>query len=111
VSDKNTFKEKTLLLYHISIHILDGRKHVYKQQPSAWRSDPEAASGTQLLLGEEISYFIRTDLFYPPWFCLPLPLQKAMVHSILDFSDLDHLASRLKSFVAKWNAHAYPFNW
>jgi transposase len=28
-----------------------------------------------------------------------------------EFADVDHLAGRLMTFVAEWNAHAHPFNW
>ncbi len=48
---------------------------------------------------------------------LPLPdeqwfsiLQRKRLR-ISDFSDLDHLADRLMSFVSEWNTHAHPFNW
>lgn len=41
------------------------------------------------------------------WFSI---LQRKRLR-IADFADLEHLAERLRAFVAEWNRHAHPFHW
>jgi len=41
------------------------------------------------------------------WFSI---VQRKRLQSA-DFADKQHLADRLRAFVAEWNDHAHPFQW
>lgn len=72
--------------------------------------------------GKQVRAWLQT---HPRFVCWFLPVHCSWMNQIeqwfglvqrkrlriSDFIDLDHLAERLMTFVAEWNAHAHPFNW